>query len=94
MAFIVLRRRWKIANHNTEAMKQIFLQYMFSRTGFGKTPWPLFAIIMGFSLALIGYAVTMEPDGSGAKGVCYLFGFGIPALLVWGTWKNYKGDWV
>ena len=75
-------------------MKQTFLQYMFSRTGFGKTSWLAFALIMGFSLALIGYAVTMEPDGSGAKGVCYLFGVGIPALLVYGTWKNFKGDWV
>ena len=45
-------------------------------------------------MVVLGFAVTMEPDGSGAKGVCYLFGVGIPALLVYGTWKNFKGDWV
>ena len=75
-------------------MKQTFLQYAFSRTGFGKTPWPLFAVAMGLALIFLGLGVFMAPDGSWAKGVCYLFGIGIPALLVYGTWKNYKGDWV
>ena len=86
--------RYADSPEELEAMKQTFLQYMFSRTGFGKTPWPLFAIIMGLSLAMLGFATFMDMDGSGAKGVCYLFGFGVPALLLWGTWKNYKGDWV
>ena len=100
---------WQFAD---EIRHETFMDYITRPTGFGKTPWPLFAIIVGFSLVLLGYGtwgcppdenaliLTPGPDGwvgsrpfNAARFICYLFGLGIPAVLVWGTWMNFKGLW-
>ena len=77
-----------------EIRRETFLDFITRPTGFGKTSWPQFALIVAFSMVLLVLAVTMTPDGSWAKGICYLFGFGIPAVLLVMTWRNFKGKTV
>jgi hypothetical protein len=65
---------------------ETFIEYCTRSTGFGKTPWPQFVIILGFSIAitvsLASFAPWFAPLGM------------LPfAALVFGTWMNYTGRW-
>jgi hypothetical protein len=64
--------------------RETFLEFCTRPTGFGKTPWPQFSIIVAFSIATVAglYTVALWAAPLGL----------LPAVvLVYGTWRNYKG---
>lgn len=65
-----------------------FIQFLTRRTGFGKTPWPQFALIMAVVviLACIG-VVTWHDRGW----VPIAFAVAIISVLIYGSWRNWKG---
>ena len=65
---------------------ETFLEYCTRRTGFGKTPWPLAAVIGLFSIFATGGIATFAPWFA-PLGMLPL------AALVFGTWMNYTGRW-
>jgi hypothetical protein len=65
---------------------ETFLEYCTRRTGFGKTPWPQFVIILGFSIA-VTVSVAMFAPWFAPLGMLPF------AALVFGTWMNYTGRW-
>jgi hypothetical protein len=63
---------------------ETFLQFCTRPTGFGKTPWPQFSIIVAFSIAIVAGLYT-------AAWWAAPLGLLPVVVLVWGTWRNYKG---
>ncbi len=70
---------------------ETFLQFITRKSGFGKTPWPQFILIMLCVAWLFALGITLDPDGTGAKGLAYGFGVALVAVLVYGTWRNWRG---
>lgn len=65
---------------------ETFYQYCTRPTGFGKTPWPQFVLIFGFSIITTAAIYTFAPWWS-PLGLLPL------GVLVLGTWMNYTGRW-
>lgn len=67
-----------------------FLQYITQRSGFGRTSWIQFAVVMAFVVLWIGLSIDSHPDHlwwvAGLVGVLMLVG------LLAGTWFNYRDD--
>lgn len=67
-----------------------FLRYITQRTGFGRTSWPLFAVIVAFIALWLGLSVDSYPEHlwwvSAAIAVLMV------AVLVVGTARNYIDD--
>jgi hypothetical protein len=63
---------------------ETFLQFCTRPTGFGKTPWPQFSIIVAFSIATVAglYTVAWWAAPLGMLPV---------VVMVFGTWRNWKG---
>ena len=67
--------------------KETFLQFCTRRTGFGRTPWGEFAFIE----IAIGIMAWVGWDTS--TPFAYLFAIVLQFLFIYGTWKNYTGQW-
>lgn len=68
-----------------------FIKFMTSRTGFGKTPWPTFGLIQLMCLCLVMAGIETWANNGW---VPIAMSGAIEAVLLYGTWKNYKKDWV
>lgn len=66
-----------------------FLEYLFWPTGFGKTPWPLFALIQ-----LVIARGLIVSASEGIVWVGWLMLAVIDGALVFGSWMNWKRYWV
>lgn len=71
-----------------EVHKAQFVDFAFSRTGFGKTSWPEFSVIQAFCLALAGTGIVTWADSGW---VAAAFAVAIEGVLVYGTWGNFTG---
>lgn len=67
---------------------ETFLQFLTRRTGFGKTSWVQFAFIALPVLCLLVVGIATWGDGGW---VAVLFAAAIVAVMVYGTWRNFKG---
>jgi hypothetical protein len=67
---------------NTET----FYEYCTRPTGFGKTPWPQFVLILGFSIITTASVASFAPWWSPLGMLPF-------ATLVLGTYMNYTGRW-
>ena len=66
-----------------------FWEFMFeNQNGFGKTKWIQFWLIVGLSLLFFGGGIFIA--GLISKIICFSFGLGIPFLLSYMTWRNFK----
>jgi hypothetical protein len=65
---------------------ETFYQYCTRRTGFGKTPWPQFASILIFSIAVTVSVASFAPWLSPLGMLPF-------AVLVLGTYMNYTRRW-
>ena len=64
-----------------------FLRFLFRRTGFGLTAWPVAIYIFVFSIAM-----TIAITYTGAPWLLFL-GLVPFGALVFGSWMNYTGKW-
>ena len=71
--------------------KKTLLQFLFSRTGFGKTSWTSFVLIASFVLGMAWYALFSGADEPLARWVAGGFAVSITAVMAYGTWRNFKG---
>lgn len=66
-----------------------FWEFMFeNQNGFGKTKWSEFWPIIILSLLFVSSGI-FTPDLT-SKIICFSFGLGIPFLLSYMTWRNFK----
>ena len=70
--------------------KETLFQYLTRRTGFGRTPWFLFVIILAWILGL-AYVAVAHGDPV-IRGVCGAFSVAIALIMAGGTWENFKRD--
>jgi hypothetical protein len=68
--------------------KETFWQFITRDTGFGKTGWGAFALIMTCVIMLLGIGIGTWDDGGW---VAVLFAAAIVAVLMWGTVRNWQG---
>ena len=63
---------------------ETFMEFCTRPSGFGKTPWPQFTIIFGFSIATVAGLFTIA---------WWAAPFGLIPLgaTVLGTWRNWNG---
>lgn len=66
-----------------------FMEFCFLPYGFGKTSWYAFALIQVMCFGMVSFAASDE----GGAAIAMTFAFLIEALLVFGTWMNFKGRW-
>ena len=67
---------------------ETFLDFITRPTGFGKTSWPQFALIMTCVAFLLGIGIGTWGEGGW---VAVVFAAAIVAVLMWGTWRNFNG---
>lgn len=67
---------------------ETFLQFLTRRSGFGKTPWVQFALIALSVLCLLVVGIATWDEGGW---VSVVFAVAIVAVMVYGTWRNFKG---
>lgn len=66
-----------------------FKEFRFeNQNGFGKTKWNEFWPLIVLSLTFVLGGIFIA--GLISKIVCFLFGFGVPALLNYMAWRNFK----
>lgn len=73
------------------AKRKTLCQFLFSRTGFGRTSWPAFAAITTMVGLMAWYALFSGSEEMAARVVSGFFAVFITAIMAWGTWRNYKG---
>lgn len=66
-------------------------QFLFSRTGFGRTPWTAFALIVTAVGLMTWYALFSGSDEVGARWVSGLFAVAITVVVARGTVRNFEG---
>ena len=71
--------------------KRTLFEFLFSRTGFGKTSWISFAVILLAVLGMAWYALFSGADEPLARWVSGGFAAAITAVMTYGTWRNYNG---
>ena len=67
-----------------------FAAYCTDRKGFGRTSWPVFAIIVAFVLLFVVLSIDAHPDP--LWWIPALMSVAITTILVLGTWSNYETD--
>lgn len=67
-----------------------FLQYITQRSGFGRTSWLQFAVVIAFVVLWIGLSIDSYPDH--LWWVAGFLGLVMVAILMLGTWMNYTED--
>lgn len=65
-----------------------FGEFCSNKTGFGKTSWIQFTLIQAVALALSAGGVWTF--GEGGWSTCVVFA-AIEAVMIYGTWRNFKG---
>lgn len=65
-----------------------FREFCRNRSGFGKTSWVQFCAIQGLAIALAIAGVATAREGGWL--VC-LLALAIEGVLMYGTWRNFKG---
>lgn len=72
--------------------KETLWQFLTRRTGFGRTSWPSFAMIVVAVGLMVWYALFSGSEETAARWVSGIFAVAITAIMVGGTWNNYKRD--
>ncbi len=72
--------------------KETLWQFLTRRTGFGRTSWYEFAVIFTGVGLMAWYALFSGSDELLARWVVGSFAVAITAIMVRGTWNNYKRD--
>lgn len=66
-----------------------FIKFITRRTGFGRTSWYAFALIQLMCFCIVaGGVLTWKENGW----VSIVMAVAIELTLLYGTWKNYKGE--
>lgn len=71
--------------------KRTLFEFLFSRTGFGRTSWTEFVLIAGAVMGMAWYAIFSGSDEVAARWVSGIFAVLISAVMAWGTWRNFNG---
>lgn len=71
--------------------KRTLFEFLFSRTGFGRTSWTSFVLIASFVLGMAWFALFSGSEETAARCVSGFFAVLISAVMVYGTWRNYNG---
>lgn len=66
-----------------------FFQFCTRPEGFGKTPWPQFYVIFIFVLIFVLH--TVFGSETWPRIITGFFAAAITAVMIYGTWRNYKG---
>ena len=77
--------------HYSRLSKESFFDYCFRPTGFGKTSWSAFTLLQMIAIGGIFGGISTWSDGGWSAVVMVAV---IEAVLVFGTWMNFKGKWV
>ena len=71
-----------------EYRRETFFEYLTSPTGFGRTSWPMFALIQAMVIGIVSAGVaTINENGS----VAFIMAAAIEAVLVGISYRNYTG---
>lgn len=76
----------------TMKKKETLWQFLTRPTGFGRTSWTEFTIILLAVAGMTWYALFSGSDETAARWVSGVFAVAITAIMVGGTWNNYKRD--
>ncbi len=77
-------------NNKRMERKKTFMDYLFRRSGFGRTSWPWFII---FILAITAMAVTITlSEQPAVRGVLLFFVLAQVSILLLGTGENWGRD--
>ena len=71
--------------------KKTLFHFLFSCTGFGKTSWISFAVILLAVLVMAWFALFSGSEETAARCVSGIFAVIISAVMAWGTWRNFNG---
>lgn len=72
--------------------RETLWQFLTRPTGFGRTSWPSFAMIVVAVGLMVWYALFSGSEETAARWVSGIFAVAITAIMVGGTWNNYKRD--
>lgn len=72
--------------------KETLWQFLTRPTGFGRTSWATFVMIAVAVGLMVWYALFSGSDETAARWVSGSFAVAITAIMVGGTWNNYKRD--
>lgn len=68
------------------------LKYLFRPSGFGRTGWIEFSVILTAVVLMYTYALAGPEDEGAARWCLGIMATLITAIMVGGTWNNYKRD--
>ena len=89
------RKRARYALHQHMAnmkKKETLWQFLTRPTGFGRTSWPSFAVIVVAVGLMVWYALFSGVGETAARLTCGGFAVGITVIMAHGTWKNFKEE--
>lgn len=71
--------------------KETLWQFLTRPTGFGRTSWTEFVLILLAVGGMAWYALFSGSDETAARWVSGIFAVAITAIMVRGTWRNFNG---